>query len=410
MSPINLVLRTAFILSSISTSFAAVCNDQTRASGDPSGETLAAFLNSQDQISQFCSVDVSGKTSGNVNFSDFQISFERSDSSSSTLEHCTQALQDIIRQCIEPSDPGTYGGSSTFESGGTYTISNDLYPQVPRFSMNLESREVAEAAKRKLKPPKTTAEPTTAEPTPKTTVAQETTSPKSQSLASSSTPEITPAPSSPSTSELNPSIPETASTSQVISTGSFTPPVVPVIIPIPLPPLLGTPGLSQPIETFGPVESLDPIETSQSETPESNSTETAIPSSISAPLSTSIASSPACTATTGGNCSTCYQYSGCGDISLSLSNSTTFQSRQLPPSIAGPNLSYEDASTLFSKAGTQTEYWYVLEDTPVNATTCSALGFTKVTDAALASFSIDKFKCGWVYEGWIRNWLESECP
>lgn len=73
MSPINLVLRTAFILSSISTSLAAVCNDQPQASGHPSGEELAAFLESEDQISRFCSIDVSGKTSGSFNFSDFKV-------------------------------------------------------------------------------------------------------------------------------------------------------------------------------------------------------------------------------------------------------------------------------------------------------------------------------------------------
>ncbi|TGO59072.1 hypothetical protein BOTNAR_0169g00190 [Botryotinia narcissicola] len=754
MSPINLVLRTAFILSSISTSFAAVCNGQTRASGDPSGETLAALLNSQDQIYQFCSVDVSGKTSGNVNFSDFQISFKRSDSSSSTLEHCTEALQDIISRCIEPSDAGTYGGSSTFESGETYTISNDLYPQAPVVSVNLENRAVEDAAKARTH--KTAAKPTTktTKTTPKTTtVAQATTTPKTtattpkptptsvttsskttqttsttsksstsktslssetpkttatstsskniqtvpttsksstsiiktsiasetpkttsiattsksttsstitskipspSSLSSSQTstkqsstgtsastststnpnsnphsptssslstlssisstkgssthtptltpstpistkpspsnipsslsttqlstsslevsshipeltstpsqststeyvsletssqkstsqadpsssssihtsslsstssfssgtkipisksltstshtleptpsspaeslpasklsvspessettpatiselpssadihsspssaiktpsississtqPEITPAPSNPSTSELNPSTPETKSTSQAISTGSLTSPVEPEITPPPSP----SPSPSQtsepskPTEASGPAESPDPIETSQSETPESNPIETVIPSSTSTPSSASIASSPACTATTGGNCSTCYQYSGSGDISPSLFNSTTLQSRKLPPTIAGristanlhsdifkratrsftsfdvanscvfgsvdvpsipgtyttreahdsmkdcnlANLIYEDASTLVSKAGPQTEYWYVLQDTPVNATICPALGFTKVTDAALAS-------------------------
>ncbi|KAF7920225.1 uncharacterized protein EAE97_011566 [Botrytis byssoidea] len=884
MSPINLVLRTAFILSSISTSFAAICNGQTRASGDPSGEILAAFLNSQDQISQFCSAGVSGKTSGDVNFSDFQISFERSDSFSSTLEHCTKALQDIISRCIKPSDPGTYGESSTFESGETYTISNDLYPQAPVVSVNLENRAVEDAAKARThkttakpttkttktipktttvaqatttpkttattpKPtptsvttsskttqttsttsksstsktslssetPKTTATstssktiqtvPTTSKPsistittsiaseTPKTTsiattsksttsstisskipspsslsssqtstkqsstgtstststnpnsnphsatssslstlssissikgssthtptltpsaptstkpspsnipsslsttqlstsslevsshipeltstpsqststepVSLETSSQKSTSQAdpsssssihtsglsstssfssgtkipisksltstshpleptpsspaeslspsklsvspessettpatiselpssadihpspssaiktssisslssnsipeitpgpttpsssaiitsgaipstsvseltsqvistethiaskpseitpspspstvttqvistgpltssiqpeitlpssesslsrtisstiiseaiskststealtsstkpeitpsspvseeipqsistssstSSTQPEITPAPSNPSTSELNPSTPETKSTSQAISTGSLTSPVEPEITPPSSPSPSETSEPSKPTEASGPAESPDPIETSQPETPENNPTETAIPSSTPAPLSTSIASSPACTATTGGNCSTCYQYSGSGDISLSLSNSTTLQSRKLPPTIAGristtdlqskvskratrsftsfdaanscvfgsvdvPSI--PDASTLVSKAGTQTEYWYVLQDTPVNATICPALGFTKVTDAALASQLINSNAVGYTKAGSGIGW------
>ncbi|TGO25868.1 hypothetical protein BPAE_0071g00400 [Botrytis paeoniae] len=854
MSPFNLVLRTAFILSSISNSFAAVCNDQTRASGDPSGEKLTALLDSQDQISQFCSVHVSGKTSGSVSFSDFKISFERSDISNSTLEHCTEALQDIISQCIEPSDQGMYGGSSTFENGETYTISNDLYPQAPTVSVNLENRAVEDAAKArthkttiklttkttKTTPkttvaqattsPKTTAitpkptptsvttspkttqiTPTTSKPsttktslssetpkttvtstsseitqtipttskssmstiktsvasetpkttpvattskslvttsttsqsltantnpssaTPKSTISQSTESvpttseftissiipssqistkesgtststtsiptitpgtstsskpslsnippslsttkpstssleisshipesastpsqststksvsvetslqkstsqtdssssssihtsslsstsplssettpatiselpsnvqihsssstktspisslfsnsipeitpgptissssaiissilgestnsaahsisestsqvistethissgqtentpspspsnPKTQvisngsltssiqpeitphssessvpgtisssiiseavpkststelltsstepeiapspfnplsseavspspiseplpqsistsSLTSSIQPEITPAPSSPSTSEVNPPTSETEFTSQSISTGSLTSSIEPEITPSPSP--LETSEPSEPVETSEPVESPDPIETSQPETTESNPTETAIASSTSIPLSTSIASSAACTATTGGNCSTCYQYSGSSDISPSLSNSTTLESRKLPPSIAGristtklyPEVSKRaagsftsfdaasscvfgsvdvpsipDASTLVSKAGTQTEYWYVLQDNSVNATTCPALGFTKVTDAALASQLINSNAVGYTKAGSGISW------
>lgn len=68
------------------------------------------------------------------------------------------------------------------------------------------------------------------------------------------------------------------------------------------------------------------------------------------------------------------------------------------------NLIYEDASTLVSKAGTQTEYWYILQDTPMNATTCLALGFTKVTDAALASQLINSNAVGYTKAGSGIGW------
>ncbi|KAG4029775.1 hypothetical protein MFRU_014g00750 [Monilinia fructicola] len=151
MSAIKFVLGTAFILSSISASFAATCDDQARASGDPSGDELIAFLSFDEKISNFCSEDVKGETSGSMSYSNLKISFERSDSSNSTLGHCTEAFEDIISQCIKPSSPGTYGGSSSFDNGETYAIIKELYPQEPIVSANLENREVEMSNKKPAK-------------------------------------------------------------------------------------------------------------------------------------------------------------------------------------------------------------------------------------------------------------------
>lgn len=74
MSAIKFVLGTAFILSSISASFAATCDDQARASGDPSGDELLTFHGFDEKISNFCSEDVKGETSGSMSYSNLKVS------------------------------------------------------------------------------------------------------------------------------------------------------------------------------------------------------------------------------------------------------------------------------------------------------------------------------------------------
>lgn len=72
------------------------------------------------------------------------------------------------------------------------------------------------------------------------------------------------------------------------------------------------------------------------------------------------------------------------------------------------NMRYIDPSDLVSKAGSQTEYWYVLEDTVMNGTSCPVLGFTKVPDEALASHLIDDLSTavGYAKAGSGIGWKE----
>ncbi|KAB8302336.1 hypothetical protein EYC80_005767 [Monilinia laxa] len=239
------------------------------------------------------------------------------------------------------------------------------------------------------------------------------------SLTNPAQSEITPSPLDPSISDSITSTSGPGFFSQALSIGSLAFSVVTELAPSPTD--LPSSGTITPSSS----EATDPSETFQ---PESSPTDTAL-------ISPTLTSSPACSVTTAGNCSACYQYSGSGDVSSS--NNTNLKTRDLPPSIAGristshlsPKLSKRvarsftsfdaanscvfslveipsipDPSNLVSEAGPQTQYWYVLQDTSANGTTCPVLGFTKITDEALASHLISSNAVGYTKAALGISW------
>ncbi|RAL63479.1 hypothetical protein DID88_003899 [Monilinia fructigena] len=82
--------------------------------------------------------------------------------------------------------------------------------------------------------------------------------------------------------------------------------------------------------------------------------------------------------------------------SFDAEKSCVFSSVEIP--------SIPDPSNLVSEAGPQTQYWYVLQDTSANGTTCPVLGFTKVTDGALASHLISSNAVGYTKAALGISW------